>query len=371
MTTARHSAAASPGVMAFCPAKLNLFFELLKRRSDGFHDVDTVMVAIDLFDELHVRPIDEDEILLDVEWLPSRSAVAGELGLDASSDAMLDIPVGRSNLVYRAIEMMSDRFRIRHGFRATLKKRIPSGAGMGGASSDAAMALLCVASLCDLPSAGSPSRDPRVREIAEELGSDVPFFLGPDTTPMGGIRVPDERTDGCAKTVVQSHLEGEQSNTGADVGAIAWATGRGECLRSVPLACGPLHFVIVYPATSLSTPLVFAESTVPDDPQSSEPLRNALSTLGVSQFGQFMANRLSEPAKKIAPQIGEIHETMWQSGLKAVQLTGSGSASFAVLPTRDDAELAAKRLRAQFAPGARVMVATSTSVPTTLIRQQL
>ena len=120
------------------PAKVNLFFELLGKRSDGFHEVETVMSTISLFDFLEVESRIDDEITIEIRH---------EHG--AFTDQP-DIPVDERNLIFRALdevrkflqqgERVSPSMNL--GANVLLEKRIPSAAGLGGASSDAAAAIV-------------------------------------------------------------------------------------------------------------------------------------------------------------------------------------------------------------------------------------
>ncbi|MGI9470456.1 MAG: 4-(cytidine 5'-diphospho)-2-C-methyl-D-erythritol kinase [Rubripirellula sp.] len=317
------------------PAKLNLFLELLARRDDGFHDIDTVMVPIDWRDELSLQRSSDTDIQLRVQWLPSREVIAQRLGIETDGPqaaALLDIPADESNLVHRALSRFRDTFNIAGGFRCQLDKRIPAGAGMGGASSDAASALQCAAKLN-----GIPLGAPELYDIAAEIGSDVPFFLG--ATPSN----PHE-------TVTPEPMDA------------ARATGRGERLEAFRLAA-PLHFVVVFPGISLSTAKVYANSHVPPSPQTASGLIAALEGGEPSDFGATMTNRLADPAKKLAPQIGEILESLWQADLRTCQLTGSGSACFAIASSPTEAQRCVNKLRAMHEPGAIVMSTQSTQVP--------
>ncbi|TWT72231.1 4-(cytidine 5'-diphospho)-2-C-methyl-D-erythritol kinase [Crateriforma conspicua] len=350
-------------IRMLCPAKLNLFLELCKRRDDGYHDIDTVMVAIDLVDELQIRVRQQPGISLQVDWLPSRHELSCQLGVEPSSKAatgaddqgdpslapesaasLLDIPCDERNLVWRAAEAAVKHFGLDLGFEITLGKRIPAGAGMGGASSNAAMTLLAIATLV-----GRQGDLDSLHGLAADIGSDVPFFLRLPPVPDPAGTAPAGTRNG-------------SENSAASISPVAWATGRGEVLQPVPIG-GRLNFVIVYPAIALSTARIYQGATVPDSPISSAPLRKSLQTLAISEIGQFMENRLTEPARKIASRIDEIHESMWQSGLKGVQLTGSGSASFGIADTPKSAGSAAVTLRQQLCPGARVMTACSLPPP--------
>jgi 4-diphosphocytidyl-2-C-methyl-D-erythritol kinase len=139
------------GVEVLAPAKLNLFLEVLGRRPDGYHDIETVMVAISLCDTLTVR----DD--------PS-----GELRLRCSDPAL---PVGADNLVIKAADRLREATGCRRGARIELTKAIPAQAGLGGGSSDAAATLAALDRLWDLRM--SPEK---LDALAAEVGSDVPFF---------------------------------------------------------------------------------------------------------------------------------------------------------------------------------------------------
>ncbi len=132
------------------PAKVNLTFEVLGRRDDGYHEVRTVLQAVDLVDELTFNPA--DALTLDVEPLGSAPT--------------------EGNLVLRAADALRAATGTRAGAAIALTKRIPAAAGLGGGSSDAAAALLGLRRLW-----GVDIDDAALHEIAASLGSDVPFFL--------------------------------------------------------------------------------------------------------------------------------------------------------------------------------------------------
>ncbi|TWT49249.1 4-diphosphocytidyl-2-C-methyl-D-erythritol kinase [Rubripirellula amarantea] len=291
------------------PAKLNLFLELVARRKDGYHDIDTVMVAIDWCDHLTVRRTRDPGVLLKCDWAPSRAEYAASLGI-SSSDPLLDIPTDDSNLVCKALNAFADHFDIEGGFACTLDKYVPAGAGMGGASSDAASALLAAARLCDVP-----ENHQALVSIASAIGSDVPFFLGCSSDQ------PSNRSATAAKA----------TGTGTDL----------EFLRNR----FPFHAVVVFPGINLSTAKVYAQSSVPPIPLSSGAIVDAWTSLDFQELSKQLMNRLSDPARKLAPQIDEILESMWRNGAITCQLTGSGSACFALCQTKGDAEALESTIR--------------------------
>jgi len=308
------------------PAKLNLFLELSGKRPDGYHEIDTVMVPIDWCDELTVRRRDRPGVEVRSRWLPSESIVAGRLGISddpARREEILGLPSGGANLVHRALERVCQRFDAAAGFSAELRKRIPLGAGLGGASSDAAAALRCAALLL-----GIPADRPALTELAAELGSDVPFFLGLSGRPVAAAR----------------------------------ARGRGERLDAVRRT-PELFFVVAYPAQSLSTAAVYAESRLPQSPNGSEEMIIALDGGSPANVAACLSNRLADPARRRSPRIAKILDGLAQCGLMAGQVTGSGSACFAIAATAERAKVAAATLRGRLQPGALVTPARAIHVP--------
>ena len=297
------------------PAKLNLFLEIPAKRDDGYHEIDTTMVAIDWRDELVIETIPGGEIELSVDWLPSRQAVATQLGMEASAQGLLGVPTDESNLVVRALRGFQERFGVDSGFRVSLGKRIPSGAGMGGASSDAAHAILCAAYLhqaAHLPSV--------LHELAADVGSDVPFFL-------------------------------TESRPGQLVAARA--TGRGERLTVVHRPT-TLHFVVAYPSRSLSTGTVYRQLRVPEDPVNTSRFLEVFERDQFDELTNVMMNRLTEPALEIMPGLRHLLDSLEQSGLQPCQLTGSGSACFGLARDSDEARTVVEQLRSELQPGALV-----------------
>ncbi|QEH37018.1 4-diphosphocytidyl-2-C-methyl-D-erythritol kinase [Aquisphaera giovannonii] len=140
------------GVEVLAPAKLNLFLEVLSRRPDGYHEIESLMVSVNLHDTLIVREEASEDIILECD------------------DP--ELPTGGDNLVVKAAERLRAAAGIRRGARMTLKKVIPARAGLGGGSSDASAALVALDRIWDL---GTPPD--RLDAVAGEVGSDVPFFL--------------------------------------------------------------------------------------------------------------------------------------------------------------------------------------------------
>jgi 4-diphosphocytidyl-2-C-methyl-D-erythritol kinase len=143
-----------------CPPKVNLYLRIVRKREDGFHELETVFQSVDRGDLLTAEP-------------------AERLSLECDQ---LDLSVGEDNLVVRAARLLQrEARRVDLGAALRLEKRVPMGAGMGGGSVDAAATLVLLNEMWDLcvPAA-------RLSELAAELGSDVPFFLHGGTALGGG-----------------------------------------------------------------------------------------------------------------------------------------------------------------------------------------
>jgi 4-diphosphocytidyl-2-C-methyl-D-erythritol kinase len=316
------------------PAKLNFFLELLRRRDDGYHDIDTVMAAIDWCDRLSVRRTVEPGIRLHCDWSPSRAAIAGRSAVDINDAALLDIPTGESNLVQRALSEFVQTFSIGGGLECWLEKQIPAGAGMGGASSDAASSLLCAAALCQIDAAS-----PKIYEIASRIGSDVPFFLGSACQPsQPSSSHPSSSHPSSSQRVSQS--DAPQSPYFA-----ARAQGRGTEIRTAAIGFHP-HLVVAFPGVCLSTAKVYGECQVPEFPTPADAFLQAWKNGNQHKFLSLGLNRLAKPARKLSHQIDEILESMWRCGARTCQLTGSGSACFAIVGSAREARKMAKRLQA-------------------------
>ncbi len=134
------------------PAKINLFLEIVSRRPDGFHDIQSVMQMVDLCDEVHL----------------CRRGHGIRVTVEGA-----DLPEGRGNLAYRAAALALETAGVAEGVEIHLVKRIPVAGGLGGGSSNAAAVLLGVRRLLGFD--WSPGT---LRQLAARLGSDVPFFLG-------------------------------------------------------------------------------------------------------------------------------------------------------------------------------------------------
>lgn len=278
------------GVQVLAPAKLNLFLEVLGRRPDGYHELETLMVAIDLHDRLSFLADDSGRIALECD----------DPGL----------PTGPENLVVKAAERLRreagpDRSRSL-GARIRLEKSIPAQAGLGGGSSDAAATLVALDRLWEL---NTPPG--RLRELAGLIGSDVSFFLD---APAAVCRGRGERVE-----PLNRHPESSPTE---------------------------FHAVLVCPSVGVRTPDVYAGLTPPDRPVPIGPAVDAYLSGDPARLGRWLHNRLQPVAERIEPALGRVRSALndLNPSLDGHLMSGSGSAYFGLARDRQAALDAASRL---------------------------
>jgi 4-diphosphocytidyl-2-C-methyl-D-erythritol kinase len=289
-------------VEVWAPAKLNLFLEVLAKRSDGFHEIVTLMTAVNIFDTLWFVPEERGPLRLACGWAaPLRSEQKGRTAGHRQS-VLGDLPEGTGNIVLRAVRLLRERAGISAGAQVRLVKRIPSAAGLGGASSDAAAALVAANIAWRL----AWPRE-RIAQVAAELGSDVPFFLRPTA---------------------------------------AVCRGRGEQVEPAKGLC-KLHFVVVRPPGGLSTPEVYRHCRPADREIPIGPLLAALRRGDVSRAGLMLVNRLQETAESLSPWVGRLRQEFAHTDCVAHQMSGSGTSYFAICRHARHARRVAARLQAR------------------------
>jgi len=271
------------------PAKLNLFLEVLGKRPDGFHDLETLMLKIDLFDDLRFSPADEISLSADLTSLPDANRIDPKRF--ASSD----------NLILKAARLLQQRTGTSRGVAIHAMKRIPLESGLAGGSTDVAATLFALNQLWSL---GLSTAE--LQELSAELGSDIPFFFSP--TPGAVCR------------------------------------GRGE--RVEPLTGSPdFTFVIARPPSGLSTPLVFKNLKLAGDAVSINPVRNLWQDRNAMSVAHRLFNRLQATAESLNPDVVNLKEEFGKLPFVAHQMSGSGTSYFGICRNRRDARRLANRLR--------------------------
>lgn len=283
----------------WAPAKVNLYLRVVGKRPDGFHELATFMLPVPLFDTILARP-------------------AGNISLQCDDPSL---PVDSGNLVFRAANLLAARHAPGRGAEIELRKRIPHQAGLGGGSSDAAAALVCLNRLWGLDLGRS-----ELAALALELGSDVPFFLG---------------------------------------NGPAWCTGRGEIMTPVEPAYR-FNLVVVKPMEGLCTRQIFqllgaenlpgAVGEFPDPKlKDDHTFQNALGQTAMA-LGNTLRNDLEVPSCQLLPSLEQIRKEMMSAGVLGVVMTGSGSAMVALAADASKAVSVAQRLKSARTPTGPVAV---------------
>ena len=272
------------------PAKINLYLEVLGKRPDGYHAIETVILAVELFDELTLAADPSGQVTLSCD--------------------QPELTTGPDNLVIKAAFLLKERTGCKNGASIRLTKRIPWAAGLGGGSSDAASALAGLNELWEL----GLSTD-RLAVLGAELGSDVPFFF----------HVP-----------------------------AALCTGRGEVVKAVSvgttfdivLAKPPmsLHTVEVYRELGTRNSEIGAETNPKSEIRNPKWVVEALAEGNVEKLGQCLHNRLQEAAMKLCLPVAKLYQRLRDLGAAGCLMCGSGSCLFALCRDEREAERVAADL---------------------------
>ncbi|MCX4823686.1 4-(cytidine 5'-diphospho)-2-C-methyl-D-erythritol kinase [Streptomyces sp. NBC_01142] len=268
------------------PAKVNVQLAVGGVRSDGFHDLANVFLAVGLYDEVTVTP-------------------AESLRITCSGPDAHQVPLDRTNLAARAAGLLAARHGIDPAVHIHIAKDIPVAGGMAGGSADGAGALLA----CDALWGTGSSRD-ELLAICAELGSDVPFSL---------------------------------------VGGAALGTGRGEQLTELEVG-GDFHWVFAVADGGLSTPAVYrefdrlAEGLDVPAPVASPGLLDALRTGDASALAGALLNDLQPAALSLRPSLADTLAAGTAAGALASLVSGSGPTTAFLTKTPDDAQQVAEAL---------------------------
>lgn len=270
------------GVTVLAPPKLNLRLLVSAARGDGYHPLRSLMVALDgIADRVSVAPSAERSVACP--------------GID-----------GPANLAWAALDALErEAGQALPPVAVRIEKVLPTQAGIGGGSSDAAAVLLAVDRML-----GLHLGEDRLERAAAEVGSDVPFFI------RGGAQ---------------------------------WATGRGDVLE--PASAPAFECVIVAPLVGLSTAAVYRAfdemPPTPDDDGVPPPP-------GAAGLATWCRNDLWPAARSLVPELADLHGGLVSSGASPALLCGSGSAIAGLTATADAADALAGRI-ADFVPGVRVL----------------
>jgi 4-diphosphocytidyl-2-C-methyl-D-erythritol kinase len=278
-------------VVARAPAKVNVHLRVGPLRTDGFHELQTVYLAVSLFDTVTARP--SEGLSLNVRGEGS-----------AAGRGPASVPSDRRNLVWQAAELLARHAGISADAHLEVDKSIPAAAGLAGGSADAAATLVALDALW-----GTRATRGDLAGLAAQLGSDVPFSL---------------------------------------LGGVALGTGRGEQLSPV-LARRRWDWVLGIAGEGLSTPTVYAqldslraegrvESVAAGHTgDAAEPVIAALRSGPASALAATLGNDLQAPALRLRPELRRALTAAGEAGARAALVSGSGPTVAALAEDEDAA----------------------------------
>lgn len=282
-------------------AKVNFILNILGKRPDGFHELETLMHPVPIHDHLRFE----------------RTGVGIRLTCDS-----VELPVGSNNLVWRAADAFLKELgnKEQEGIAIHLKKRIPLSAGLGGGSGNAAVTLTALNQLF-----GSPLTQERLHALAASLGSDVPFFL--------------------------------QNNP-------ALATGRGEVVQPLPPfpALQDIYIFLVHPGFGVSTAwayqhLVHFPEALHGKPGRALQLAMILQRPSGTLRRELFYNSLEAPVLAKHPLLQMYQEFMLENGASVALMSGSGSTTFALIRGEAPAHNLQEKFQAHFGTSAWTQIA--------------
>jgi 4-diphosphocytidyl-2-C-methyl-D-erythritol kinase len=272
------------------PCKVNLLLNILGKRADGFHELETVMQPVNFYDELAFE----------------RSG--GGVQLSCSEK---NLPTDSKNLVHRAATTFLSAAKISGGVKIHLEKKIPLAAGLGGGSGNAATTLLALNELFDQPLSGA-----RLNELAAALGSDIPFFLQNKPALATG--------------------RGEKIQP----------------LEPFPALDGKA-FLLIHPGFGISTPWAYQNlarfpAALNGKPGRAKELISKLQSNDWPAVADGFYNSLEAPALDKFPVLALFQEFLRENGALAALMSGSGSTTFAIVENVAAGESLVEKFKSQF-----------------------
>jgi len=267
-------------ITAQSPAKVNLILQVLRRREDGYHDIASLMQKVSLADEMEFAPCGE--------------------GIALSCPGS-DLPTGEGNLVVRATRALFAEAGYAGGVEITLRKRIPTAAGLGGGSSNAATTLTVLNELFQF----GFDRERLIR-IGSRLGADVPFFI---------------------------------------YGSTAWAFGIGEILEPAVTPPG-MWLVLVNPGFEVPTKWVYESLNLP---LTKTPVKYSIPNFsGIRELAAALTNDLEKVTVARYPELGELKGFLLRQGAIGSLMWGRGPTVFGLCDSEQDTIQAEGALRTSY-----------------------
>ena len=270
-------------ITKYAKAKVNLTLDILGKRDDGYHEVEMIMQSIDLADIVTLE--DAENIIVETD--------------------LAELADDRTNLAYRAAELLRDTYGKGRGAHIRIEKKIPLAAGLAGGSSDAAAVLLGLNELWKL----GLDID-KLTALGARLGSDVPFCM---------------------------------------IGGTMLAKGRGEVLARVP-SLGEYPLVLVKPPLGVSTAAAYGgyrAENVETHPTADRMIR-AIESGNITRVYEAMGNVLETVTIPLRPEIDEIKRALVEAGADKAMMSGSGPTVFAFAKSAEDAKCIADIMKQKY-----------------------
>lgn len=261
-------------MVVFPNCKINIGLQVLHKRADGFHDIETVFYPVAVRDALECIPVAGQQ--QDIAFGSSGNTIAGDPG---------------DNLCIRAFRLLKKDHPFLPNVAMHLLKHIPSGAGLGGGSADAAFTLQLLNKQFELG-----ITEAQLLEYALQLGSDCPYFIKNEP---------------------------------------AYATGRGEKLATIQLDLTAYKICIVNPGIHINTGWAFSQL---NSTRSRTDLREAIRK-PVPEWKDTIINHFEMPVFAAFPEIGTIRRTLYEAGAHYAAMSGSGSSVYGIFDRQFNAEI--------------------------------
>lgn len=267
-------------------AKINLSIDVLGKREDGYHLVEMIMQNIDLYDNIKISSLNENKIII--------------------KSNSLDIPLNNDNIVYKAANLIKNKFNIDCGVEIYIEKNIPVAAGMAGGSSNAAAVLVGLNNLW-----GLGLNEEELKKIGLKLGADVPFCIS---------------------------------------GQAALAENIGEKLTKIEGLSENTFILICKPDLFVSTKEIYEsiDSKEIERRPNNKLLINLLKEKDIEGLSRNMYNVLEEVTKDKYPVIDKIERIMMQNNALGSMMSGSGPTVFGLYDKKEYAERCKKILLQEF-----------------------
>ena len=273
-------------------AKLNLFLQVLNKRPDNYHNIETLFERINLYDTITLKLRRDESIRI--------------------SCANPDVPRDETNFCYRGAKLLQEKYKVKKGVDIKILKRIPISAGLGGGSSNAGSVFLGLNKLWKLRLPLS-----RLVTLSKQIGCDVPFFIYNTSFAKG-------------------------SNRGDRITPL-------EGLKDLRL-----WHILVVPKIRVSTPLIYKkwddkkqDAGLTTSEYDVKIIISALRKKAFSLIPLALCNSLEEVTVGKYPQVRRIKERLAYLGVKSILMSGSGPAVFGIVSSRKEAERVSSEVKKQ------------------------